>query len=369
MVVTIHSYAAFLSMTANLGGAVVASMQRGVELFFILSAFTLCMSWSSRRAETRPVLNFYLRRIFRIVPMFYLCLILNLLVHGTTGFNAWQIGSEFLLLHNLSPHANNSVVPGTWSIGVEVLFYLLLPILLPRIRSWQRALQLTLLASVLLAAGCLTMSWHFLAGGKGELGEYAGFTGFPVQFPVFCMGIFAYFAWQKLQPAANLWTPERRAELSAVLLVGSAVLWISNLNVSFAHPSRLSFNNTHLYTASFAFVPLLLAMMLHPWRLLDNVALRLIGKVSYSIYLTHFYVIAVILRYWHPAHPGPRTFATVWGSTFSVAMVVSVCCWHRIEQPGIRLGRLLIGAIEHRFAPSRPYPDLIALGSTPDQQF
>lgn len=46
---------------------------RGVQLFYIASAITLCMSWSARReGDLRPVRDFYLRRIFRIAPMFYL---------------------------------------------------------------------------------------------------------------------------------------------------------------------------------------------------------------------------------------------------------------------------------------------------------
>jgi peptidoglycan/LPS O-acetylase OafA/YrhL len=53
------------------------SGQRGVQLFFIVSAFTLFMSNDNRRNEKHPTLNFFLRRFFRLAPMFYIALVLT----------------------------------------------------------------------------------------------------------------------------------------------------------------------------------------------------------------------------------------------------------------------------------------------------
>src|ERR1700750_1903647 len=54
--------------------------QRGVQLFFLVSAFTLFLSFEKRRRELRPTLNFFIRRIFRITPMFWLATILAMLL-------------------------------------------------------------------------------------------------------------------------------------------------------------------------------------------------------------------------------------------------------------------------------------------------
>jgi len=49
---------------------------RGVQLFFVISAFTLFLSLSTRRKnEKRPTLNFFIRRFFRIAPLFYAALL------------------------------------------------------------------------------------------------------------------------------------------------------------------------------------------------------------------------------------------------------------------------------------------------------
>jgi peptidoglycan/LPS O-acetylase OafA/YrhL len=48
---------------------------RGVQLFYVVSAFTLCVSFSKRRnIEKHPIRNFYVRRFFRIAPLFYLAI-------------------------------------------------------------------------------------------------------------------------------------------------------------------------------------------------------------------------------------------------------------------------------------------------------
>lgn len=48
----------------------------GVQLFYIASAITLCMSLEAgTQWETHPIRNFYIRRFFRIAPLFWLTVI------------------------------------------------------------------------------------------------------------------------------------------------------------------------------------------------------------------------------------------------------------------------------------------------------
>ena len=48
----------------------------GVHLFFVASAFTLFTSLNQRsRSERRPTLNYFLRRLFRIAPLFWLAVL------------------------------------------------------------------------------------------------------------------------------------------------------------------------------------------------------------------------------------------------------------------------------------------------------
>ena len=113
--------------------------QLGVQLFFVTSALTLCLSMSERK-EAKPI-NFYIRRFFRIAPMYYFGVVLYLLFRISKNYyktNELNIPAEYntlgvienlIFLHGFHPKNYNYVVPGGWSIATEVSFYAIFPIL------------------------------------------------------------------------------------------------------------------------------------------------------------------------------------------------------------------------------------------------
>lgn len=105
--------------------------QMGVQLFFVLSAYTLCLSMD--RGGSRSSLSFYyLRRYFRIAPLYYFGIMFYVLSKVASGYNDTDLTfenvlSNVLFLHGFHPAANNTIVPGGWSIGLEMAFYLIFP--------------------------------------------------------------------------------------------------------------------------------------------------------------------------------------------------------------------------------------------------
>lgn len=101
----------------------------GVQLFFIVSAITMCVMWDARKGEANAVIKFYIRRILRIAPIFWLACFFYLLINPQWGDRDLfrQVFSTLTLTHGFSPLTNNAIVPGGWSIGVEVFFYLIFP--------------------------------------------------------------------------------------------------------------------------------------------------------------------------------------------------------------------------------------------------
>src|SRR5579871_675598 len=124
MVLTVHSGQQFpLSEPAR---TISAMGQLGVQLFFVASALTLCLSWTSREDETERVPKFLIRRYFRIAPMYYagtLVYFLNNVVrsHSTVhaalqDYTPLNVLANVFFVHGLVPSANNTIVPGGWSI-------------------------------------------------------------------------------------------------------------------------------------------------------------------------------------------------------------------------------------------------------------
>lgn len=110
---------------------------RGVQLFFVTSALTLSMSWVARNENSA---DFYARRAFRIVPMFWIAIVFFLWLNGTgpsmyapEGIGVRHVIMTALRVHGFWPDTITSVVPGGWSVADEVMFYALFPLVVPRL--------------------------------------------------------------------------------------------------------------------------------------------------------------------------------------------------------------------------------------------
>ena len=125
----------------------------GVNLFFVVSAFTLMLSHQRRQYEEHANRNFFIRRFFRIAPMYYLAIVYFTFAYYT-GFDFSNLNWEnvpkkelltnVLFINGLFPEYIHRYVPGGWSITVEFTFYALFPFLFSRIKDINKAVVFTL---------------------------------------------------------------------------------------------------------------------------------------------------------------------------------------------------------------------------------
>ena len=123
-----------------------------VVLFFVLSGFLITWLLLKEKENTGiAVRSFYVRRILRIWPLYYLIIILSFFVFNNLDFFNWNGLTTISELHidktaytifiliicpNLALMGVNSLgyANPTWSIGVEEQFYLLWPHIMKRKR-------------------------------------------------------------------------------------------------------------------------------------------------------------------------------------------------------------------------------------------
>jgi peptidoglycan/LPS O-acetylase OafA/YrhL len=333
--------------------------QRGVQLFYMVSAFTLFLSLDSGRIERFQCSNFFIRRFCRIAPLFYLAIIGNLLLNGRVislspyvELSKVEVLSGFLFLHGLSPRTISYVAIGGWSVAVETTFYLLVPFLFSRIKNLGSAISLFLVSAFVLG----TISYWFAALPENAHmdSNYFQFLWFPIEFPVFALGIITYMAWKQYVKHASLRKGQSR-ELSLLLIVASVVLY----------SACLPFGDKGLYLSSFLFLPLILGLAIHPWSFFVNGFTRFMGKISYSVYLCHFFVLKVVKQILTNFDSWPNQFANsylngkplglVIAFLLTLAMSLPLCMftWKFVEQPGIRAGKEWIRRREQRAATLR----------------
>jgi len=130
MIVFHHYSKGFFPFNTATGNLIVQHANIGVSYFYLLSGFVLMIAYGNK--EKIVPAQFYLNRVARIYPLYFLSLLLILISYVA----AHQMDNYRGLLLNLFvvqawfPPEATKFNAQTWSIGVEFFFYLVFPLLL-----------------------------------------------------------------------------------------------------------------------------------------------------------------------------------------------------------------------------------------------
>ncbi len=113
----------------------------GVDLFFFVSGFCLFYPYAKCARDGKPqpsTRRFFQRRLLKIVPSYLLALFtFAALYHaqfGTFSNLAMHVAAHLAFVHTLLPATFGSISGPLWTIGVEVQFYLIFPLIVPWFR-------------------------------------------------------------------------------------------------------------------------------------------------------------------------------------------------------------------------------------------
>jgi peptidoglycan/LPS O-acetylase OafA/YrhL len=296
--------------------------EQAVDLFFILSGFIMAtVYWSIRPDE---IWRFLLKRIFRLYPLHFAVLggmvflvVLAPVLHmrlGQNGLHSWSsLPFAALLIQSYFPSRVGWNV-SAWSIGVELLCYLLLPVAMRGLRS---ALRLWMMgAATLLLLGQISLLFHFGSPIAGT--------------PAVLRGIYGFFLGVSLRillhekPNPPAWMVSG-LEIVAVLLVATAS-WFA---MPFVIPAIAA-----LLIVALSFETGMLARLLQgtPWVWL--------GEISFSIYLVQeplFRVVYGVLPLQRLPVPMPLAAYLYEVILIGLTLLAASFTYYAVEQPGRRI--------------------------------
>ncbi|MCA1666566.1 MAG: acyltransferase, partial [Thermomicrobia bacterium] len=339
-----------------------------VILFFVLSGFLLSQHWlhADFQGRPRPSARLYLRRrLLRIVPAYYACLFLTLLLlcpflippaRIYSGQGAFVLGAHLLFLQYIFPAANSgsfNIHGHLWTLTIEMIFYLVLPFVVVFFfrRRWMIALPLSALVSLI----WLYLSKHalgplvYLLETRSHLDETAARYFLSQQFPAhyvsFAFGIalanLAY-QYQSGRLRHRLWRVLATRWMGIGYFFVGCLIVVYTMN-AFAYPGPLPSYYSWELSVSIGF-SLMIGGVIVGGRALQMpfgfLPLRFIGLVGYSAYLWHMPLIYLFNKFPTVAAlpPASRFYHVLLYTTIAL-MLVSGFMFLAVEKPFLLRGR------------------------------
>ncbi|MGY1641358.1 acyltransferase family protein [Geodermatophilus sp. SYSU D00703] len=360
----------------------------GVLVFFLCSGFIIPASMERRGDLT----EFWIGRFFRLWPLYLVVLTLVLAAYGLSdrigppeGYRS--VADSLLNTTMLQVFTTRPLVIGaSWTLGYELVFYLLVSVLfvlgLHR-RSATTATALLVAALGLGGATTLFMAqrrpddwWTFPLAGLLLLVVAAGrVRGTSPRLAVLGMGVVVVLALSNrphdlyfsllllgsmfVGTVLYRWTAGETSGRTAagVLALALVVIVVAQRawHVGYAEPitgeTPQWWTEVATFLAAYAVFGAALLLRHRSWPR----ALTYLGTISYSVYLLH----ALVLIVFPPVPGGPWAgFAAMLAAT----LLGSVLTYHLVEKPSITLGRQVAAARRRRLETAAPVPAVTRVG-------
>ena len=320
----------------------------GVSLFFVLSGALLSFPFWRNYLANKPLPNlkhYVIHRAARILPAFYLVLIVSVVVTMMLGNTEYPILRLLAALLFIAPYHYISFFPADlngplWSIGLEVSCYILLPLFLVVTwklggRRWWKPVLVTVFSIVLMqwlnpwildifSTDAQYKGWQFgIIGGAKQWLPYWNVVSFMGQFlcgslAALAIAIVSAKPMTRLQPVYDV---------LALCSFAAAIYVIAQYGQS-GQPSSVT--DQPYFAPYFALLCALTLFLLSQsrwmYRLFDNALFRKIATLSFGLYLWHMLIIEVIANIWVKDfyYHGMHDFWQWLGVSFVVVLVSTV---------------------------------------------
>jgi peptidoglycan/LPS O-acetylase OafA/YrhL len=364
----VATHAAYLTGRYVKGSAtsLLAHLDVGVPIFFVLSGFLLSREWLVAAAGHRdPVrtLAYFWRRGLRILPMYWLTVAIAMLIladnRRSSGIADWV--RQAFLVQIYRPGWMRDALTQTWSLCAEVAFYLVLPALGLAAVAWCRRTGWRP-GTLLMACGVIVLGNSiWLIASQHAPWAVLSRNWLPSTASWFAGGIALAIVQIHLQrDHAPRW--RWLAEVGSspgMCWTAAACLYLialTPLSGPYAFGAQTGGqavvkNLLYLGIALMLVWPCVLGRSTAVRLVFGNRPMRFVGEISYSIFLLHLLVLEGVVKLL-----GYRPFTGSTVTAFVMAMGLSILAaalaYRLVERPVMRLRRLVPATAPRRRAAS-----------------
>lgn len=330
-----------------------------VDAMLMLSGFLLYMPCAEAAEAGRPlpsVGRFYKKRLARIVPSYYLCVLLVLLIVALPQgsyrdggrFSPWLMTRDLLahatFTHTLFPfsYTGSPLNGALWTLGVEMQFYLIFPLLARLFRRWP-----AIVYCVMLAVAVGYCEWV-----KTRPDSTLLFNQLPAQLGAYANGMLAAGIYTSLKRRMKQ-DGYTRALFTAITLICLGCIWLlakgQAAENGYENIRLGQMNRRFLMSGLCALLCLGLLYGVRPVRLLmGNRVTAFLSAVSFQFYMYH-QILAVELKNAHipasvsdtPWMTGERSWQILFVVLcFAIALALSALLTYAFERP---ISRRILG--------------------------
>lgn len=300
----------------------------GVSMFFVLSGLSMAVVYNNKIVDLGSSVQFFVRRIFRIWPLFWLVVAFAASAAALGGqFLSWK-----LILLNLTTafgfvRPSAYINTGAWSIGNEMVYYAFTPLL---IWTYNRRLAF---GNLLTGVACLSGLWfssHVLVVDRTLAAQWVQYVNPFNNLFLYCAGLAIYYN-------------SRQAAFSART---SLLCFAIGFALFILYPA--AGDQIHIVTGfsrivfSIASIVIVIGFYKNTINIprIVSVPLTQLGVITYGVYLLHPVVYQLIAFAAKKIHFQLQSYGVV-GLTMVLTVLLAQLSFKLLEKPFIRIGKRL----------------------------
>jgi peptidoglycan/LPS O-acetylase OafA/YrhL len=276
----------------------------GIELFIVLSGFLiggiLYKQFLQHNYTFKDACLFIYRRLLRLLPSYYLVIIINAVIFMVFGFSIAGIWKYFLLLQNFDAPVS-AFFPESWSLPVKEIGYFFVVILLPAVSAIfgkisKKVLFLAVAAGLLVFALALKINYNINSNNVDlKLWSFNIRSVVVYRMDSVMIAVLLGYFYQNYKD--SMLSKKTLSLLTGILLLMLLAVCIAGFKFRLSNAAWF-WNVACLPLFSLGIcmaIPFLLDLK-PPSKPIEN-AFRFVCKISYSVYLLHYSIILFLLKY------------------------------------------------------------------------